>query len=84
MVVDVIVQDPVTFSYAGVTSVGGLPASVVQRTSHLNGTAPAGGSELFEDGHAEWRPYRSMIYKKGAAFVAYKFFGGSGVPYFVF
>jgi hypothetical protein len=84
MVVDVIVQDPVTFSWAAVTSVGGLPASVVQRTSHLEGVTPAGANELFEDCHAEWRQYRAMSYKKGNATVYYQFFGGSGVPYFVF
>jgi prepilin-type N-terminal cleavage/methylation domain-containing protein len=83
VVVDVIVQDPNTDSYAAL-SIGGLPASVVQRTSHLNGGLPAGANELFGDGHVEWRPYRMMIYKKGAATVAYKFFGGSGFPYFVF
>jgi prepilin-type N-terminal cleavage/methylation domain-containing protein len=83
LVVDVIVQDPVTFSYAKL-SVGGLPASVVQRTSHLEGSIPAGAVELFEDGHAEWRPYRTMVHKVGAATVANKFFGGSGVPYFIF
>jgi prepilin-type N-terminal cleavage/methylation domain-containing protein len=84
LVVDVIVQDPVTASYSLLSSIGGLPASVVQRTSHLNGAVPAGANDLFEDGHTEWRSYRTMVYKKGAATVAYKYFGGSGFPYFVF
>lgn len=60
VVVDVVVQDTVTKSYTAITSVGGLPANVVQRTSHLEGSKPAGGTELFEDGHAEWRPFKVM------------------------
>jgi len=82
--VDIIVQDPTTHSYAAVTTVGGLPASVVQRTSHLNGSTPAGGSELYEDAHVEWVQYNSMFHKVAAASVANNYFGGGGVPYFVF
>jgi prepilin-type N-terminal cleavage/methylation domain-containing protein len=84
VVVDVIVQDPVTFSWAAVTSVGGLPKDVVQRSNHLEGSQPAGANELFEDGHAEWRQYRNMWYKKGFGITYYKFFGGPPWPYFVF
>jgi prepilin-type N-terminal cleavage/methylation domain-containing protein len=83
VVVDVIVKDPNTSSYSQL-SVGGLPANVIQRTSHLEGSQPAGANELFEDAHAEWRPYRAMYYRKGAAIVNYNFFGGSGTPYFIF
>ena len=59
-VVDVVVQDSVTHSYSAVTSVGGLPSGIIQRTSHLNGPLPAGGNELFEDGHVEWRSFFIM------------------------
>jgi prepilin-type N-terminal cleavage/methylation domain-containing protein len=59
VVVDVIVRDTVTASYTAI-SVGGLPANVVQRTSHLQGSQPAGGNELFIDFHVEWRPFNLM------------------------
>jgi prepilin-type N-terminal cleavage/methylation domain-containing protein/prepilin-type processing-associated H-X9-DG protein len=82
VVVDVVVQDQVTFSWSAVTSVGGLPKTIVQRTSHLDGSTPAGASILFVDGHAEWRKFRDMSYKKGAATVYYRVFGDN--PKFVF
>lgn len=59
MVVDVIVRDTTTGSYTKI-SVGGLPASIIQRTSHLNGSQPAGSNELFVDAHAEWRSWSTM------------------------
>lgn len=40
--------------------VGGLPASVRQRTSHLDGSRPAGGNLMFLDTHGEWRSYKKM------------------------
>ena len=64
VVVDVVVQDAGTKAYNAVTSVGGLPTSVIQRTSHLEGSKPAGGNELFEDGHVEWRSF-SVMYNGG-------------------
>jgi prepilin-type N-terminal cleavage/methylation domain-containing protein/prepilin-type processing-associated H-X9-DG protein len=82
LVVDVIVQDQTTFSWAAVTSVGGLPKRIVQRTSHLNGAWPAGANILFVDGHADWRQFREMSYKKGAATVYFRTFGQN--PIFVF
>ena len=78
VVVDVVVQDTATFSYSAITSVGGLPKDVVQRTSHLEGGLPAGGSELFEDGHAEWRSFRVMYNNKHPA----KYFGNN--PLFIY
>jgi type II secretory pathway pseudopilin PulG len=30
------------------------------RTSHLNGSRPAGGNIAFEDGHVDWRDHRNM------------------------
>jgi len=60
VVVDVVVQDTGTKSYAAVTSVGGLPKTVVQRTNHLRGNQPAGGNEMFEDGHVEWKQFKVM------------------------
>jgi prepilin-type N-terminal cleavage/methylation domain-containing protein len=59
IVVDVIVRDTGTGSYSKI-SVGGLPPSIIQRTSHLEGSLPAGGNELFEDTHVQWRPWSTM------------------------
>ncbi|MHB8520450.1 MAG: hypothetical protein ACYDH9_06800 [Limisphaerales bacterium] len=35
------------------------------RTSHLNGTRPAGGNILFIDSHVEWRNFRNMTNRVG-------------------
>jgi prepilin-type N-terminal cleavage/methylation domain-containing protein len=59
MAVDVVVRDSKTGSFNKI-SVGGLPANIIQRTSHLNGSMPAGGNELFLDSHAEWRSWSKM------------------------
>jgi prepilin-type N-terminal cleavage/methylation domain-containing protein/prepilin-type processing-associated H-X9-DG protein len=82
VVVDVIVQDQTTFSWSAVTSVGGLPKSIVQRTSHLNGATPSGANILFVDGHAEWRQFNTMWHKKGPNTVANNTFGDN--PKFIF
>ncbi len=59
-VVDVVIRDSQTGSYNKI-SVGGLISQgIVQRTSHLEGSQPAGGNELFEDAHAEWVSFRTM------------------------
>jgi prepilin-type N-terminal cleavage/methylation domain-containing protein len=81
VVVDVIAQDQTTFSYAQVIP-GGLPKDIIQRTSHLEGAVPAGGNELFEDGHVEWRQFREMWVKKGPNISANKTFGTD--PKFMF
>jgi prepilin-type N-terminal cleavage/methylation domain-containing protein len=62
VVVDVVVRDQVTKSYAAVTSSGGLPKSIVQRTSHLLRNVPAGGNIMFEDAHVEWRPWSIILH----------------------
>jgi hypothetical protein len=59
--VDVVVRDQVTKSYSAVSSVTGLPRSIVQRTSHLNNTLPAGGNIMFEDSHVDWRNFSVML-----------------------
>jgi len=59
IVVDVVVRDTGTGSFTKI-SVGGLPKNIIQRTTHLQGSQPAGSNELFEDAHAEWRPWRVM------------------------
>ncbi|HYG21751.1 MAG TPA: prepilin-type N-terminal cleavage/methylation domain-containing protein [Verrucomicrobiae bacterium] len=56
-IVDVVIS--LNGSYANVP-VGGLPASVRQRTSHLNGGRPDGGNIAFLDAHVEWRQFRNM------------------------
>jgi len=82
VVVDIIVQDQVTMSYAAVTSVGGLPPSIVQRTSHLTGALPSGGDDLFVDGHADWRQFRDMWHRVGPNIRANNTFGAN--PKFMF
>ena len=78
VVVDVVMQDTVTFSYVQVTSPPGLAVNAVQGTSHLEGSLPAGGNELFEDGHAEWRSFKVMFNNKHPP----KYFGND--PLFIF
>ena len=78
VVVDVVVQDKTTASYSAVTSVGGLPASVIQRTSHLNGALPAGANDLFEDGHVDWRQWRDIYNRNHPQ----KYFGANPQFYF--
>jgi prepilin-type N-terminal cleavage/methylation domain-containing protein len=56
VVVDVIIRQA-TGSYDHLT-IGGL--TILQRTSHLEKSMPAGSNELYEDGHVEWRPFRVM------------------------
>jgi len=46
-------------NYANVP-IGGLPATAVQRTSHLERGKPAGGNILFLDSHVEWRGFNKM------------------------
>jgi hypothetical protein len=58
IVVDVVVRDQTTKSYTHL-SIGGL--TINQRTSHLDGSLPAGGNILFEDSHVEWRPFKVML-----------------------
>jgi prepilin-type N-terminal cleavage/methylation domain-containing protein/prepilin-type processing-associated H-X9-DG protein len=58
-VVDVIISSPQRVNYSRVT-IGGLPATVVQRTSHLERNMPAGGNILFLDNHVVWRAFRNM------------------------
>jgi hypothetical protein len=82
VVVDVIMQDTVTFSYIQVSSAPGLAVNAVQGTSHFDGGVPTGSNELFEDSHVEWRQFRSMFHKKGAANVANNVFGAD--PVFIF
>jgi len=79
VVVDVVVEDTGTKSYTKI-SVGGLPQNIIQRTSHLEGSLPAGGNELFEDGHVEWRTFRVMYNNGNAA--GEKYFGQD--PVFIF
>jgi prepilin-type N-terminal cleavage/methylation domain-containing protein/prepilin-type processing-associated H-X9-DG protein len=77
LVVDVVARDYNSKSYS-VIKVGGLPANIVQRTSHLEGALPSGGNILFVDGHVEWRPF-SVMFTDGK-----KMGSTSGVPLFMF
>ncbi|HEX3628069.1 MAG TPA: prepilin-type N-terminal cleavage/methylation domain-containing protein [Verrucomicrobiae bacterium] len=61
-VVDEVVRDQITKSFSQL-SVGEFVTAkppIVQRTSHLSGSMPAGGNILFEDGHASWRTWLQM------------------------
>jgi prepilin-type N-terminal cleavage/methylation domain-containing protein len=87
VVVDVVVQDPnPPNSWTAVTSVGGLPKTVVQRSNHLDGNLPAGANDLFEDGHVQWRQWRDMWKRNpfSGGNDYYRYFGGKPVPTFVF
>jgi prepilin-type N-terminal cleavage/methylation domain-containing protein len=85
LVTDVVLYDPSHNSYANVALgyFAGLPGNPTQRTSHITGSNPGGGNELFEDGHVEWRPWRLMEPRKpGLPWPRY--FGPSGGPDFIF
>ncbi|HTQ51224.1 MAG TPA: prepilin-type N-terminal cleavage/methylation domain-containing protein [Candidatus Acidoferrales bacterium] len=57
---DVIAADARSSSPYGHFIVGGLPGNVVQRTSHLNGTQPSGGNQLYLDGHVKWQKWEGL------------------------
>jgi prepilin-type N-terminal cleavage/methylation domain-containing protein len=82
LVVDVVAQYTVNGSWDPIP-IGGLPANIVQRTSHMQGKLPAGGNELFEDSHVEWRRFNIM---EPTPFTTDgKHFGGTtAVPAFLF
>jgi prepilin-type N-terminal cleavage/methylation domain-containing protein len=82
LVVDDVIQDVNNGSWAPIP-LGGLPPSIVQRTSHLEGKLPAGGNILFEDTHVQWRRFNQM--EPTATTTDGKHFGGtSTVPAFLF
>ena len=79
--VDVIARDPSgNFNHM---TVGGLPKSIIQRTSHLDGTQPAGANDLFLDGHVQWRKW-SEIYNPASPMNVRVFGGGNNSPTFIF
>jgi len=62
-VTDVVISSPPGQNYNRVP-IGGLPANVIQRTSHLESNArPAGGNILFLNSHVQWRAWRAMTNK---------------------
>ena len=78
LVVDEVIRDSTTGSYNRI-SVGSLVSKgIIQRTSHLDGSQPAGGNELFIDGHVEWRNFKTM-YNNGHPL---NYFGNN--PVFIF
>jgi prepilin-type N-terminal cleavage/methylation domain-containing protein len=58
--VDVVAADLTAPSPYAHFQKGGLPPSVIQRTSHLDGVMPRGGNELFLDSHVKWRDWSVM------------------------
>lgn len=86
LVTDVVAYDPSHQTYADLSDVGyfaSLHPAPIQRTSHLNGSVPAGGNELYEDGHVDWRTWHSMEpIRPGLPWPRY--FGGGGSPDFIF
>jgi type II secretory pathway pseudopilin PulG len=82
LVVDDVLQDVNNGAWAPIP-LGGLPASIVQRTSHLQGSLPAGGNILFEDTHVQWRRFNQM--EPTPRTTDGKHFGGTAtVPAFLF
>jgi prepilin-type N-terminal cleavage/methylation domain-containing protein len=83
LVVDDCLQEIANGSFNPIP-IGGLPPSIVQRTSHLQGRVPAGGNILFEDSHVEWRPFKVMV--PNSTTTDGKHFGGVGttVPAFFY
>jgi prepilin-type N-terminal cleavage/methylation domain-containing protein len=82
LVVDDVIQDVNTGAWAPVL-LGGLPPNIVQRTTHLAGKLPAGGSILFEDTHVQWRRFNQM--EPSPTTTDGKHFGGTRtVPAFLF
>jgi prepilin-type N-terminal cleavage/methylation domain-containing protein len=82
LVVDDVLQDVNNGAWAPIP-LGGLPASIVQRTSHLQGKLPAGGNILFEDTHVQWRRFNQM--EPTPRTTDGKHFGGTAtVPAFLF
>jgi prepilin-type N-terminal cleavage/methylation domain-containing protein len=82
IVVDDVIQDVNNGLWAPV-SLGGLPPTIVQRTSHMEGRLPAGGNILFEDSHVEWRRFNIM--EPTTRTTDGKHFGGTAaVPAFLF
>jgi prepilin-type N-terminal cleavage/methylation domain-containing protein len=67
---DVVISDPAKVNYSKIT-VGGLPSYIVQRTSHLVGSRPAGGNELYVDSHAAWVKYEFMTHQFGSPLFQY-------------
>jgi prepilin-type N-terminal cleavage/methylation domain-containing protein len=81
-VVDVVAQYTPNGSWDPIP-IGGLPANIVQRTSHMQGKQPAGGNILFEDSHVEWRRFNIM--EPTPTTTDGKHFGGTAtVPAFLF
>jgi len=76
--VDVVAADLTAPSPYAHFQKGGLPATVIQRTSHLQGAMPAGGNDLFLDGHVKWRDWDVMWNNKRPV----KFFGTDPRFYF--
>jgi prepilin-type N-terminal cleavage/methylation domain-containing protein len=84
LVSDVILYDSTTASYANIALgyFAGLNPPLLQRTTHLQGSIPAGGDILYEDGHVQWREWKSMINPANGK--PYEYFGGGTVPVFIF
>jgi prepilin-type N-terminal cleavage/methylation domain-containing protein len=80
IVVDVVAYDTTALSFANI-SVGAFATytpPILQRTSHLDGSTPAGGDILFEDGHVQWRNWRVMINKSNPQ----HYFGANPIFYY--
>jgi prepilin-type N-terminal cleavage/methylation domain-containing protein/prepilin-type processing-associated H-X9-DG protein len=81
-VVDDVIQDTANGSWDPIP-LGGLPANIVQRTSHMQGKLPAGGNILFLDTHVQWRRFNQM--EPTPLTTDGKHFGGTaGAPAFLF
>ncbi len=57
---DIVAADSTSSNPYGHFRVGGLPANVIQRTSFLQGSQPAGGNQLYIDSHVKWQKWQGM------------------------
>ena len=57
---DIVAADSTSGNPYGHFKVGGLPANVIQRTSHLHGTQPLGGNQLYLDSHVKWHKWEGL------------------------
>jgi prepilin-type N-terminal cleavage/methylation domain-containing protein/prepilin-type processing-associated H-X9-DG protein len=57
---DIVAADSSSSAPYGHFKVGGLPGTVIQRTSFLHDTQPAGGNQLYLDGHVKWQKWEGL------------------------
>ncbi len=82
VVVDNVIYDAATKSYVKMSEGGLVAQGIIQRTSHLDGSLPAGANDLFEDGSVTWRKFSRMFQGPGLGGNFNNYFGPD--PIFIF